>query len=452
MEFKRNKYLNKLIDSKGNGLIKIITGIRRCGKSYLLNDIFYNHLIQNKIKEENIIKFAFDLEEDVIKLDSYYPNEKTVIKKRETEYINSKKFIAYINDKTKKKGSYYLLLDEIQKLDRFENVMNSFLTHSNYDVYVTGSNSKFLSSDIITEFSGRGDEIHLLPLSFEEYYEACGLSKQEAYKNYLYYGGLPLVQKRKTKEQKIKELKNAERNIYIADIIKRHKTKNDNVLSDILKVISSSVGSPINPTKLENTFNSIYKTTLTNDTIKNYIKWFEESFIISKSLNYDVKGKAYIGTPYKLYFEDIGIKNSILDFREIDETDIMENIIYNQLRYKDYNVDVGIVEVNEPTNRIDKNGKTIYENKKLEIDFIATKGDEKLYIQSAYKIDNKDKEKQETKSLLNVNDSFSKVLIVNEDIEEHYNANGIRVVSLLDYLTEKDEYDFSYAIKNPYIL
>lgn len=442
MKFKRSKYLNKLIDSKGNGLIKIITGIRRCGKSYLLNDIFYKYLIQNKTKEENIIKFAFDLEEDVIKLDNYYPNEKTIIKKRGIEYINSKKFIAYINDRTKKKGNYYLLLDEIQILDRFENVMNSFLTHSNYDVYVTGSNSNFLSSDIITEFSGRGDEIHLLPLSFDEYYEACGLSKQEALKNYLYYGGLPLVQKRKTKEQKIKELKNAERNIYISDIIKRHKTKDDNVLLDILRVISSSVGSPINPTKLENTFNSIYKTTLTNDTIKNYIKWFEESFIISKSLNYDVKGKTYIGTPYKLYFEDIGIKNSILDFREIDETDIMENIIYNQLRYKDYNVDVGIVEVNEPTNRIDKNGKTIYANKKLEIDFIATKGDEKLYIQSVYRIDSKDKEKQETKSLLNVDDSFSKVLIVNEDIEEHYNTDGIRVVSLFDYLTENDEYGF----------
>ena len=438
MEFKRNKYLNKIVESKGNGLIKIITGIRRCGKSYLLNNIFYNYLIQNKVKEENIIKFAFDLEEDVIKLDNYYPNEKTIIKKRGIECINNKKFIAYINDRTKKKGNYYLLLDEIQILDRFENVMNSFLNHPNYDVYVTGSNSKFLSSDIITEFSGRGDEIHLLPLSFEEYYEACGLSKQEAFKDYLYYGGLPLVQKRKTKEQKIKELKNAEKNIYIADIIRRHRIKDDNVLSDILKVISSSVGSPINPTKLENTFNSVYKTTITNDTIKNYIKWFEESFIISKSLNYDVKGKAYIGTPYKLYFEDIGIKNSVLDFREIDETDIMENIIYNQLRYKDYNVDVGIVEINEPTNRKDKNEKTIYENKKLEIDFIATKGDEKLYIQSAYKISDKEKEKQETKSLLKVDDSFSKVLIVNEDIEEHYNASGIRIVSLLDYLTQKD--------------
>lgn len=439
MEFKRDKYLNKLIDSKGDGLIKIITGIRRCGKSYLLNNIFYNYLLQNNVKEDNIIKFAFDLEEDVIKLDDYYPNEKTIIKKRGIEYISSKKFIAYINDKTKNKGNYYLLLDEIQILDRFENVMNSFLTHSNYDVYVTGSNSKFLSSDIITEFSGRGDEIHLLPLSFEEYYEASGLSKEEAYKNYLYYGGLPLVQKRKTKEQKIKELKNAETNIYVADIIKRHRIKDDNAISDILKVISSSVGSPINPTKLENTFNSIYKTTLTNDTIKNYIKWFEESFIVSKSLNYDVKGKAYIGTPYKLYFEDIGIKNSVLDFREIDETDIMENIIYNQLRYKDYSVDVGIVEINEPTNRKDKNGKTIYENKKLEIDFIATKGDEKLYIQSAYKIDNKEKEEQETKSFLKIDDSFSKVLIVNEDIEEHYNVNGIRIVSLLDYLTQKDE-------------
>lgn len=438
MEFKRNKYLNKIVESKGNGLIKIITGIRRCGKSYLLNNIFYNYLIQNKVKEENIIKFAFDLEEDVIKLDNYYPNEKTIIKKRGIECINNKKFIAYINDRTKKKGNYYLLLDEIQILDRFENVMNSFLNHPNYDVYVTGSNSKFLSSDIITEFSGRGDEIHLLPLSFEEYYEACGLSKQEAFKDYLYYGGLPLVQKRKTKEQKIKELKNAEKNIYIADIIRRHRIKDDNVLSDILKVISSSVGSPINPTKLENTFNSVYKTIITNDTIKNYIKWFEESFIISKSLNYDVKGKAYIGTPYKLYFEDIGIKNSVLDFREIDETDIMENIIYNQLRYKDYNVDVGIVEINEPTNRKDKNEKTIYENKKLEIDFIATKGDEKLYIQSAYKISDKEKEKQETKSLLKVDDSFSKVLIVNEDIEEHYNTSGIRIVSLLDYLTQKD--------------
>ena len=435
MEFERNKYLNELIDRKGNKLVKIITGIRRCGKSYLLNNIFYNYLLANGIKKENIIQFAFDSEEDIVKLEKYLPNEKTIIVKNKIEYVNQKKFLLFLTEKTlNNQDEYYLLLDEVQNLYRFESVLNSLLRHDNYDIYVTGSNSKFLSSDVITEFSDRGDEIHMLPLSFKEYMSGCGLSVDKAYKEYMYYGGLPLVQIRKNDEQKVVELENASKNLYLSDIIYKHDVINDSYLKDTLMVLSSCVGSPINPSKIENTFKSVLKKQITDDTVSNYLKWFEESYLISKCIRYDIKGRAYIGTPFKVYFEDIGIKNSLLNFREIDETDIIENIVYNELKYRGFKVDVGMVEISVPTDRKDKNGKVIYTKKQLEVDFVGNKGNLKLYVQVAYKLENENKILQEYRPVRNIPDNFKKIVVVGDDVKPLYDDDGILKIGLIDFL------------------
>lgn len=438
MEFKRDKYLKELVERQGNHLIKIITGIRRSGKSYLLNSIFYNYLINSGVKSNQIIRFAFDSEEDIHRLDEFNPSEQTIIKKRGQEYINSIKFISFITKNTKRKTNYYLLLDEIQLLDRFESVLNSLLRNDKYDIYVTGSNSKFLSTDIITEFSGRGDEIHLLPLSFSEYLSGVDIDEEKAFQEYIYYGGLPLVQLKKNDSQKMSELNNTKTNVYLSDILKRHHIDNENNLMDTLRVIASSVGSPINPTRIENTFNSVFKTKLTNDTISNYIKWAEESFLIKKVLRYDLQGRGYIGSPFKIYFEDVGLKNTLLDFREIDETDIFENIIYNELRYRGYLVDVGVVEVSEKTNRKDKNGKTIYEKKQLEIDFVANRLSEKIYVQPALTIPNLEKEEQEKRPYKNINDSFTKIIVVKDKIKKHRSREGIVLISIYDFIKDKE--------------
>ena len=435
MEFERNRYLNELIDRKGNRLVKIITGIRRCGKSYLLNNIFYNYLLSTGIKKERIIKFAFDSEEDIVKLDKYLPNEKTIILKNKIEYVNQKKFLLFLEEQTSSDSKeYYLLLDEVQNLYRFESVLNSLLRHDNYDIYVTGSNSKFLSTDVITEFSDRGDEIHMLPVSFKEYMSGCNLHIKDAYKEYLYYGGLPLVQIRKNDEQKINELDNATNNLYLSDIINRHCIQNDSILKDTLMVLSSCVGSPVNPSKLENTFKSVLKKQITDETLNIYLKWFQESYLISKCIRYDIKGRAYVGTPFKVYFEDIGIKNSLLSYREIDETDIIENIVYNELKYRGFKVDVGMVEISVPTDRKDKNGKVIYTKKQLEVDFVANKGNLKIYVQVAYKLGTNEKINQEYRPIRNIPDNFKKIVVVDEDVKPLYDGDGILKVGLLDFL------------------
>lgn len=435
MKFERNRYLDALIDRKGNKLIKIITGIRRCGKSYLLNNIFYNYLLSIGVDKDRIIQFAFDSEEDIIKLEKYLPKEKTIIKKNKIEYVNQKKFLLFLEEKTANNhNEYYLLLDEVQNLYRFESVLNSLLRHDNYDIYVTGSNSKFLSTDVITEFSDRGDEVHMLPLSFKEYMSGCNLSVIDGYKEYIYYGGLPLVQIRKNDEQKINELDNAYNNLYLSDIINRHNIINDSSLKDTLMVLSSCVGSPINPNKIEKTFKSVLKKQITDETISNYLKWFEESYLTSKSIRYDIKGRAYIGTPFKVYFEDVGIKNAILNFREIDETDIIENIVYNELKYRGFKVDVGMVEISVPTDRKDKNGKVIYTKRQLEVDFVANKGNYKIYVQVAYKLKTEDKIFQEYRPIRNIPDNFKKIVVVGDNVKPLYDEDGILKIGIIDFL------------------
>ena len=439
--FKRDLYLQKLTDKKNNHFVKVITGIRRSGKSFLLNEIFKSSLLESGVRPDHIISFGFDLEEDVLLLDDYYKNEPTLIKVGRETRVSSKKFLAYIKDLTKDEDIYYLLLDEIQILDRFVNVLNSFLKH-NYDVYVTGSNSRFLSRDVDTEFGGRGDRIHLLPLTFNEYLSDVKMDKRDALDEYIRYGGIPLVQLGNSDEAKVSVAGSILNETYIKDVLERHPQADANVLNDTLKVISSMISTPVNPTKIEKTFNSVYSTKITNDTIASYIEWFEDSYLLNKVERYDVKGRHYIGSPYKVYFEDVGIRNAALNFRDVDETDIIENIVNNELRYRGFNVDVGIVYINEPTDRKDKNGKTIYKETGTEVDFVANKGSKTYYIQVAYRIDSKEKKDQEYKSIRNIPNSFKKIIVVKEEGRHYYTDEGFLRINLLDFLSNADSLDW----------
>ena len=413
MEIKRNYYLNKLISKKNNKLIKIVTGIRRCGKSYLLDPIFKNYLLDNGIGENHIIKLELDSIE----------NE---------EYTNPKKLYEYVMKKVVDKDTYYVILDEIQKVSDFESVLNSFLRKPNLDVYVTGSNSKFLSSDIITEFRGRGDEIKVYPLSFSEFMSVYSGNEISGLNEYINYGGLPLITTFKSTEEKIEYLNFQKDNVYINDVIERNDIRNDEELKTLIEIISSSIGSLTNPTKLYNTFISKGNKNITNKTISLYLKYLEESFLIEKSKRFDVKGKKYIETPSKYYFVDIGIRNSLINFRQIEKTHIMENIIYTELRRRGFNVDVGIVE----KRKIDENGKKDY--KQLEIDFVANKGSDKYYIQSAYSIEDNNKKEQELQSLLNIGDNFKKLVIVYDSFIKWQDDNGIIYISIYDFLLNEN--------------
>ena len=441
--FKRDLYLNELISKKKNHLIKVITGIRRSGKSYLLNTIFYNHLVkEDKVPEDHIIKFAFDNNEDIALLDKYLPEQPTIVEKNNQKVVNDRKFLLYLKDLVLDNNQYYLLLDEIQNLDEFVRVLNGFLRHDNYDVYVTGSNSKFLSSEVDTEFGGRGDRIHLLPLAFTEFLSGTNYDENVGLKIYERYGGIPLVQLQKTDKEKSKQAISILNETYIKDVKDRHPNVNVNNLNDTLNVVASMISTPINPSKIERTFKSVYHIDLTNDAIGNYILWFEEAYLLNKALRYNVKGRHYIGTPYKVYFEDIGIRNAALNFREVDETDLIENIVYNELRYRGFNVDVGVVTIKKKTDRKDKNGNWIYADADTECDFVANKGDKTYYVQVALTIDTQDKKDQEYESLRNIPDSFKKVIIVrNEGL--HYRTNeGFLRISLLDFLTNIDSLDW----------
>lgn len=413
MEIKRNYYLNKLISKQNNKLIKIVTGIRRCGKSYLLDPIFRNYLLDNGVDENHIIKLEFDSIE----------NE---------EYTNPKKLYEYVMQKVVDKDTYYVILDEIQKVSDFESVLNSFLRKSNLDVYVTGSNSKFLSSDIITEFRGRGDEIRVYPLSFSEFMSVYSGNEISGLNEYINYGGLPLITTFKSAEEKIEYLNFQKDNVYINDVIERNNIRNDEELKTLIEIISSSIGSLTNPTKLYNTFISKGNKNITNKTIASYLKYLEESFLIEKSKRFDVKGKKYIETPSKYYFVDIGIRNSLINFRQIEKTHIMENIIYTELRRRGFNVDVGIVE----KRKIDKKGKKDY--RQLEIDFVANKGSDKYYIQSAYSIEDNNKKEQELQSLLNISDNFKKMVIVYDSFIKWQDDNGIIYISIYDFLLNEN--------------
>lgn len=413
MEIKRNYYLNKLISKRNNKLIKIVTGIRRSGKSYLLDPIFKNYLLDNGVDKSHIIKLELDSIE----------NE---------EYTNPKKLYEYVMEKATDKDIYYVILDEIQKVTNFESVLNSFLRKPNLDVYVTGSNSKFLSSDIITEFRGRGDEIKVYPLSFSEFMSVYSGNEINGLNEYINYGGLPLITTFKSAEEKIDYLNFQKDNVYINDVIERNDIRNDEELKTLIEIISSSIGSLTNPTKLYNTFISKGNKNITNKTIASYLKYLEESFLIEKSKRFDVKGKKYIETPSKYYFVDIGIRNSLINFRQIEKTHIMENIIYTELRRRGFNVDVGIVE----KRKIDKNGKKDY--KQLEIDFVANKGSDKYYIQSAYSIEDNNKKEQELQSLLSVSDNFKKLVIVYDSFIKWQDDNGIIYISIYDFLLNEN--------------
>lgn len=410
MEIERNYYLNKLIAKKENKLIKIITGIRRCGKSYLLEYIFKNYLINSGVKEDHIIKLALDSIENA-------------------EYLEGIKLYEHIMEKVKNNDTYYVILDEIQNVKNFESVLNSFLRKPNIDVYVTGSNSKFLSSDIITEFRGRGDEVKVYPLSFAEFmsvYEDGNETK--ALDEYISFGGLPLVASLKTVEEKMEYLNFQKNNVYINDVIERNNIRNDEELKTLIEIISSNIGSLTNPTKLYNTFVSKGNKNITDKTIALYLKNLEEAFLIEKSKRFDIKGKKYIETPSKYYFTDMGIRNSLINYRQIEKTHIMENIIYTELRRRGFNVDVGVVEKRDTV----KDGKREY--MQLEIDFIVNKGNERYYIQSAYSIEDNSKRVQETKSLLNVEDSFKKIVIVYDHFIKWKDEDGIIYISIYDFL------------------
>lgn len=410
MEIERNYYLKKLIAKKENKLIKIITGIRRCGKSYLLEYIFKNYLINSGVKEDHIIKLALDSIENA-------------------EYLEGIKLYEHIMEKVKDNDTYYVILDEIQNVKNFESVLNSFLRKPNIDVYVTGSNSKFLSSDIITEFRGRGDEVKVYPLSFAEFMSVYKDGNEtKALDEYISFGGLPLVASLKTVEEKMEYLNFQKNNVYINDVIERNNIRNDEELKTLIEIISSNIGSLTNPTKLYNTFVSKGNKNITDKTIALYLKNLEEAFLIEKSKRFDIKGKKYIETPSKYYFTDMGIRNSLINYRQIEKTHIMENIIYTELRRRGFNVDVGVVEKRDTG----KDGKREY--MQLEIDFIVNKGNEKYYIQSAYSIEDNSKKVQETKSLLNVEDSFKKIVIVYDHFIKWKDEDGIIYISIYDFL------------------
>lgn len=424
MDIKRDVHLNRLIVRKHNGFVKVITGIRRCGKSYLLNTIFYKHLIEEGIDEGHIVKFAFDSAEDLRKI-----GEDLTEIDSENRKVDPAKFMDYINSKISDDKMYYILLDEVQKLGSFESVLNGYLRKSNMDIYVTGSNSKFLSSDILTEFEGRGDEVHILPLSFSEFYSVYDGTKEEAFDDYMVYGGLPAVTMMQTEEQKANYLTTQIENVYLRDIVKRYNLNSDEHISELLDIIASGISTLCNPKKLAATFRSEKKGSKISDvTVAKYISYYMDSFLLSIAKRYNVKGKKYIETPYKIYFEDIGLRNARLNFRQIEATHIMENIIYNELRYRGYCVDVGVVESREK----DVNGKEI--RKQLEIDFVANQGSKRYYIQSVYDIPNNEKWEQETRSFDKTNDSFKKIVIVERSMKPRRDDKGYVTMGVKEFL------------------
>lgn len=431
MEIKRVQYLNELIERKNNGLIKVITGLRRSGKSYLLNKLYRSYLLNHGIEASQIISFAFDNLENIMILDKYLPDEQTLIYDTRKNYVvNPKKFILYINDLTKENDVYYFLLDEIQLLGDFVFALNGLLSHDNYDIYVTGSNSKMLSKDVITEFRGRGDQIHIYPLSFKEYYDSVNLSFEDAYLEYRYYGGMPYLLSIDDEKRKQEYLKDLFSEIYIKDITERNGIKNIDSFETLLNILSSSIGSYTNPGKLEKTFKSVEKVVYDHDTIKKHIDCIKDAYLISEAKRYDIKRKKYIGSNSKYYFTDVGLRNALINFRQDEPTHIMENIIYNDLLQKGYSVDVGIVEINSKTE------KGNYVRKQLETDFVCNRMTEKIYIQSAYSMETIEKQKQEMNSLLHIKDNFRKIIITKDSIKRYFTEEGIEVISLKEWLLQ----------------
>lgn len=429
MDILRDVYLDRLIVRKHNGFIKVITGIRRSGKSYLLNTLFYKHLIAEGVAADHIIKFAFDSAEDLLKI-----GEDPIIldNEKEDRKVDPTKFLNWLLPQIHDDDMHYLLLDEVQKLAAFESVLNGFLRKNNVDVFVTGSNSKFLSRDILTEFAGRGDEVHVLPLSFSEYYAFKQGDKSDAFDDYSVYGGLPAVALMTTEEQKSTYLITQMKGLYLKDIINRNNLSDNSLIGEVLDVIASGISSLTNPKKIADTFASVRQESISEYTVDKYIGHMEDAFMLNRVKRYNVKGRKYIGTPYKIYFEDVGLRNARLNFRQIEGTHIMENIIYNELRYRGYQVDIGVVESREK----DKDGKEIRVQR--EIDFIATLGSKKYYIQSAYAIPDQAKYEQETASFDKTADSFKKIIIVERSMKPRRDDKGYVMMGVKEFLLDKD--------------
>lgn len=427
MEIRRDLYLNKLIKRKNNGLIKVVTGIRRCGKSYLLNNLFYNHLIESGVAADHIIRFAFDSADDL-----YLIGESLIQIEKEKRGVDPEKFMAYIRSQIVDNGMYYLLLDEIQLLDCFEIVLNGYLRKDNMDVFVTGSNAKLLSKDIITQFAGRGDEVHMYPLSFAEFMTIYKGDKYAGLEEYMLYGGIPIVVLREDANEKASILENLFTEIYLRDITQRNRVKNIGELEDLLNILSSSIGSLTNPEKLKNTFKSVKKSKITSQTIKKYIDYFEDSFLIESALRYDIKGKSYIETPKKYYFSDLGLRNARINFRQFEPTHSMENVIYNELRMRGYNVDVGVVATTEKN----QEGKIV--RKQLEVDFVCNLGSSRYYIQSAYSLPDETKRTQEIRPFRKIDDSFKKIVITKDFVHPYYDDYGILTVNIYDFLLDPE--------------
>lgn len=427
MEIRRDLYLNKLIKRRNNGLIKVVTGIRRCGKSYLLNNLFYNHLIESGVAADHIIRFAFDSADDL-----YLIGESLIQIEKEKRGVDPEKFMAYIRSQIVDNGMYYLLLDEIQLLDCFETVLNGYLRKDNMDVFVTGSNAKLLSKDIITQFAGRGDEVHMYPLSFAEFMTIYKGDKYAGLEEYMLYGGIPIVVLREDANEKASILENLFTEIYLRDITQRNRVKNIGELEDLLNILSSSIGSLTNPEKLKNTFKSVKKSKITSQTIKKYIDYFEDSFLIESALRYDIKGKSYIETPKKYYFSDLGLRNARINFRQFEPTHSMENVIYNELRMRGYNVDVGVVATTEKN----QEGKIV--RKQLEVDFVCNLGSSRYYIQSAYSLPDETKRTQEIRPFRKIDDSFKKIVITKDFVHPYYDDYGILTVNIYDFLLDPE--------------
>lgn len=412
MVIERNKYLQELVSCRHNGLVKIITGMRRCGKSFLLFRLFRRFLEDNGVANDHIVEMAFD--------DYAFK-----------EFRNPDKFYAYVKGRIIDDQPYYILLDEVQMLDEFEDVLNGLLHIPNADVYVTGSNAKFLSKDIITEFRGRGYQIHVSPLSFAEFMSVYEGDREDGWNEYLLYGGLPPVVLLKTEEEKVKLLDSLLAETYIIDVVNRNKIKNDSELNDLFKILASGIGGLTNPQRLSNTFQSVKNVSISPATIKKYIECFSDAFLLESCNRYDVKGRKYIGTPLKYYFSDLGIRNALLGFRQQEKTHLMENAVYNELCARGYSVDVGNVEVNT----VDEKGTKV--RRMLEVDFVCNRGYKRCYIQSALSLPDREKMQQESASLLRIDDSFMKYVITGDRIKKYQNDDGIVIMNVLDFLLDE---------------
>ena len=414
MEFNRDLYLQKLISASNNDMIKIVTGIRRCGKSYLLFEIFHNYLLSQGVKEDHIIGLALD-------------------DNRNKALRDPDKLLEYIDSHLIHDGqTSYVILDEVQMVDDFVGVLLSMTHMRNVQTYVSGSNSKFLSKDVVTEFRGRGWEIRVRPLSFAEYYEGVGGDKRDALEDYYTYGGLPAVAKLNTPEEKEAYLKDLYRTIYLKDIIERNRLQNEEGLEEIFRVLASSMGTAVNPTKIANTFKSVANIKISTHTITKYIEHLKDAFLVSEALRYDVKGRKYIGSDSKFYFEDPGVRNAIIGFRQVEYSHMMENVLYNELCARGYSVDVGLVEIWEKN----EEGKIVH--KRIEVDYVINRGSQRIYVQSAYSMPDEEKRDQEQRPLIKINDSFSKIIISGEHKGKFYNEEGVLRIGVFEFLLDRE--------------